>query len=204
MASNIDTRNVSLGLGTLEVGEFVDGAFVAYRFVGAIKATLDLTWTRETHLFETGRPLLEVKREVLREFIEVAVTLAEVTVANIKMALGGGVSSTSIVPVFLDSPLDPPKGDLTDSKVGVVLADRFEFGGQCDVNNLALRFTHIKSCSTNTRQIFEAYKAVPTGVLALPFNETDWDLYRVTFRCLADTTRQAGKQMAQFLIERDP
>jgi hypothetical protein len=45
------------------------------------------------------------------------------------------------------------------------------------------------------------YKASPSGDLALPFNETDWNTYGVTFNALADTCKPAGEQYFQLFRE---
>ena len=201
--SRVDTRNISLGLGVLEFGDYVNDAFVAYRDVGAIKAVVTVTYTREMHPFESGRPLVMLKHEVLREGVTVAATLAEITVANMKSALGGGTLTSSVTPTFMDATSIAPAGDLSSSVQAVGISDVWTMGGQCDVNRLALRFTHLKSCTTGKRQILEVFRAVPSGTLAMPFNETDWNQSEVTFTGEADTTRVAGKQIMQFIIERD-
>jgi hypothetical protein len=203
MASRVETKNISLGLGILEFGDFTADAFVAYRDVGAIKTTLNLTLTREISGFETGRPLVMVKHEVIRETAQLAATLAEITAANLKSALGGGVLSSSVTPTFLDGTAVAPKGDLTDSNTAVGISDITKFGGQCDLNRLAIRFTHLKSCTSGKRHVLEIYRAIPTGTLTLPFSETDWNQFEVTFECHADTTRPAGEQILQFVNERE-
>lgn len=200
---NINTDNISLGLGTLEFGTYdTNGVFTSYSFVGAIKAEGTMTYQRNILPFETGRPLLMVKQQATQEQFMVQFTLAEVTVANIKNSLGAGTQSSSVIPVFLDATSNAPVGDLTSSITAVTTADILKFGGQCDVNTIGLRFTHELSCTSGTRQILEVYKASPVGNLALPFRETDWNLYQVEFRSLADTTKPAGQQYCQFVIER--
>lgn len=201
--SRVNEANIGLGLGILEIGSYSAGTFQSYRDAGAIKATGTLTWTRTINRFATGRPLVTIKQEVTEEMLRASFQLAEVTVANLKDALGGGVNTSSATPTFLDGGSIAPKGDLTDSVVGVGVSDIFEFGGQCDVNYVGLRFTNLKSCSTGKRRIFEMYKASPIGNLALPFNETDWNLYTVEWEALADTSKASGKQYGQFVIERD-
>lgn len=203
MASRVETRNISLGLGVLEFGDFVSDAFVAYRNAGAIKTTLNLTMTREITGFETGRPLVMIKHEVIRETAQLVATLAEITVANLKTALGGGVISSSVTPGFLTGTAAAPTGDLTDSNSAVGVSDILKYGGQCDLNRLAIRFTHLKSCGSGKRHVLEIYRAIPTGTLTLPFSETDWNQFEVTFECHADTTRPAGEQILQFVNERE-
>lgn len=201
--SRIDTGKVQLGLGILEIGAYVNGAFVAYRDMGAIKASANLHWMRETLTFETGRPLIVVKRDTIREHFTFDAELAELSVANIKDSLGLFTSNSSIIPTFMDGTSIAPAGDLTSSTAAVGVSDTLGFGGLCTVNNMALRFTHIIDCSTGRRIILEMYKASPTGDLAAPFQETAWTQYRVTWEALADTTRVAGTQYLQLIYERN-
>ena len=154
---------------------------------------------------ETGRPLKVVKQEVIREGFTLEVTLAEITVANLRMALGGGEASSGAAPVFMDGTANAPAGDRTSSVVAVaasVNTQIFEFGGDCDLFHTALRFTHMKSCETLKRQILEVFKATPGGSLSLAYNETEWNQYQATFTALADTTRARGKQYMMLVDER--
>ena len=195
MASRIDTTEITLGLGVLEIGSYLNGVFQAYRDAGAIKAEGEIHPNRQQAAFSTGRPLVVVKREVTEEMVSVRFSLAQVTVANIKDCLGGGsTSSGNTGATFLDGTGVAPQGNLTSSLVTVGTNSQFSMGGQCDVFTVALRFTHLKSCATGKRQIYEMYQAAPTGDLALPFRETDWNIFQVTFDLIADTTRPAGQQ----------
>jgi len=204
MASIVNTADITLGIGVLEFGQYDDaGVFTTYDYVGAIKGTFTATVTREVRPFESGRPLLTLKNEVLREMIEVTFTMAELRVANIRMALGGGLQTLSTSgATFLDSTGVAPKGDLTDSVIGVGVNDKITFGGQCDLLTFGLRFTHLKSCNTGKRQIIEVYKANPTGRLAMAYAEEDWNQWEVTFRSIADTSRASGNQLFQLIDER--
>jgi hypothetical protein len=204
MASIINIADIHLGIGVLEFGQYNDaGVFQGYDYVGAIKGTLTATVTREVRFFETGRPLLRVKNEVLREMIEIVFTMAELRVANIKMALGGGVATLSTSgATFLDGTTVAPVGDLTDSVIGVGVNDLYTAGGQCDLLTHGLRFTHLKSCNTGKRQILEIYKATSTGRLAMAFNEEDWNQWEVNFSSIADTSKAGGNQLFQFIDER--
>lgn len=202
MASRVATVDISLGIGVLEFGIYNNGVFSAYTDVGAIKGTFTGTYTREVHMFETGQPLVDVKHQVLREHLEIAFQMAEIRVANLKMALGGGVQTLSTSgATFLDGTGVAPLGDLTTSVIGVGVNDKITFGGQCDIAIFGLRFTHIKGCTTGKRQILEVFQATPTGTLAMAFNEGDWNQWEVTFRALADTTRPSGSQIFQFINE---
>jgi hypothetical protein len=200
--ARVNAENIHLGLGILEVGRYSSGVFTAYRNFGAIKATGTLTWQRQQQKFQTGRPQQTIKKETTVEELMAQFTLAELTTANLKDAVGGGVQSSSVVPTFVDGTSIAPTGDLTDSNVVVGVSDIFKFGGQCDVQQVALRFTSIKSCASGKRYIFEMYIAEPTGNLAVPFNETDWTQYQIEFEAIADLTKPAGEQYGQLVIER--
>jgi len=201
--SRVNEQNLHLGLGILEVGRYSGGVFSAYRNFGAIKATATVTWKRDQNKFQTGRPLQTIKKETTLEELMVQFTLAELTTANLKDSVGGGVQSSSVTPVFVDGTSIAPTGDLTDSNTSVGVSDIYKFGGQCDVQKVALRFTSIKSCATGKRYIFEMYIAEPTGNLAVPFSETDWTQYQIEFEAIADLTKPAGEQYGQLVIERE-
>ncbi len=200
--SRVNLTDITLGLGVLEIGNYTNGSFTAYRDAGAIKAEGQIQMQRQQQRFENGRPLVVLKKEVTLELVTIQFTLAEVSVANIKDCIGGGlITSSNMTATFLDGTTVAPKGDLTSSVVAVGLNNQFTLGGQCDVFTVALRFTHLKSCATGKRQIFEGYLAEPTGTLTLPFRETDWNLFQIDFELLADTTRPAGSQYFQFIDE---
>jgi hypothetical protein len=202
MASRIDLTHITLGLGVLEIGSYSNGIFQAYRDAGAIKAEGQIQMQRQQARFESGRPLVVLKKETTLELVTLQFTLAEVSVANVKDAIGGGLTTSSNAgATFLDGSTVAPKGDLTSSVVVVGLNNQFTMGGQCDVFTVALRFTHLKNCTTGKRQIFEGYLASPVGNLTLPFRETDWNLYQIDFELLADTTRPIGTQYFQFIDE---
>lgn len=202
MASIIDVTDITLGIGTLEFGYYnANNLFLGYDFVGAIKGTFAMQVTRETREFEVGRPLQEVKAEVIRERVEYSFQMAEFRVANLKLMFGTGQITESIVPPFVDGTTVAPDGSLTDSMVAVTNANRITVGGLCTLDRLALRFTHVKSCSDAKRQIVEAFIARAVGDVNLPFNEEDWNLFSVQFRGIADTARPAGAQLFQILDE---
>lgn len=203
MASVVNTDNLHLGLGQLEIGAYVNGSFVSYRNIGAIRGTLNLAITREVQVYRTGRPLQIVKQEVTGENFAFTFTLSELTVANLKDMLGAGTSSSGATPTFMTGNSLAPLGDLTDSYVGVTNADILKLGGACDLRNAAVRFTHRKVCdgSNTKRQIIEIYKAQFGGTLTIPFNEADWNESEISFTGLADFTRPAGEQVMQIVDE---
>ena len=197
MASIIDVTDVSLGIGDLEVGFYnASDVFQGYDFVGLIKGTFSIQFTREVRELEAGRPLQEVKAEVLRERVEYSCQMYEFSVANMKITFGGGAITDSVAPTFLDGTTGAPLGDLSDSKTTVVSANRITFGGDCSLDRVGLRFTHKKTCSgVGKRQILEAFIARTTGEATLPFNEEDWKNWTVTWRGISDLNRVAGARL---------
>jgi hypothetical protein len=193
-------NNISLGIGNLEFGVYdANDTFESYVDVGAIKAEVNIEHSREVLDFESGRPLVVILQEVIRERVTVTATLAELAVATLKMALGQGNITSGTTPVFLDGTSTALRGNLQTGKTAVGSSNLLSFGGVATHAYVGLRFTHVKQ--TGKRQIFEGYKASPSGNLTLPFRESDWNLFQVQFRLLADTTKEAGSQYYQLAIE---
>jgi hypothetical protein len=203
--TRITTADISLGIGVLEFGNYdTNDVFQGFQDVGAIKGVFSMEITRETRDFETSQPLIVVKRQVLRERVQITFTMAEWRVANLKLAFGGGVISSSQAGfTFIDGTTVAPTGDLTTSVTVVGTNDQFKLGGQCALDKVGLRFTHVKSCVTGKRQIAEVYFAQAVGTATLPWNEEDWNQFEVQFIALADTTRPAGEQYFTLIDERN-
>lgn len=195
----INKDNISLGIGNLELGDFTNGVFNGFTDVGAIKSEVNIEHNREVLDFEAGRPLVTILQEVIRESVSVSATLAELNLATLKMALGQGNITSGTTTSFLDGTSDVLRGTLQPGKTALGSGTLFKFGGTPTHAYVGLRFTHVKS--NGKRQIFEGFKASPQGQLTLPFKESDWNLFSVTFRLLADTERPSGEQYYQFFIE---
>jgi hypothetical protein len=195
----VQKNNISLGLGNLELGEYTNDVFGAYVDVGAIKTELTIAHTREVLDFESGRPLVTILQEVIRERVVVTATLAELSVATLKMALGQAAITSGTIPTFLDGTSTALSGTLQTGLTAVTSGNLLKFGGIPTHAYVGLRFTHRKA--SGKRHVFEGYKASPTGELTLPFRETDWNLFQCGFRLLADTTKAAGEQYYQLFIE---
>jgi hypothetical protein len=195
----VNKNNISLGLGNLELGTYTDEVFDNYVDVGAIKAELTIAHTREVLDFESGRPLVTILQEVIRERVVITATLAELSVASLKNCLGQASVTSGTIPTFLDGTQTTLSGNLTAGLTAVVSGNLIKFGGVATHAYVGLRFTHVKS--TGKRHVFEGYKASPLGELTLPFRETDWNLFQVQFRLLADTEKTGGEQYYQLHIE---
>lgn len=194
-----NSKNISLGIGNIEFGEYLNGVFQGYQDVGAMKAEANIAIQREVLDFESGRPLITILQEVIREKVMFKATLAEIHLATIKMALGQGNVGSGSIPTFLDGSSTALRGTLQPGRTNVTSGTILKFGGIATHAFIGLRFTHVKA--DGARHIAELYKASPSGNLTLPFKETDWNLYEVDFRCLADTTKNAGEQYFQLFIE---
>jgi hypothetical protein len=200
----IDKNDVTLGLGNLEFGEYdaqTGLTFQSYIDIGAIKADFSFTTTREVMDFESGRPLLVILQQVIRERVTVTATLAEIKLATLKMALGQGALSSGVSTSFLDGTNTALKGTLETGKTAISTGTLLKFGGSPSLSYIGIRFTHVKP--DGKRIIFEGYKASPSGDLAMAFHEADWNLQQVTFRLLADLdhNRAAGEQYYQLFKE---
>ena len=71
----INKNNISLGIGSLELGEYSDDVFQSYVDVGAIKSEVSFAHTREVLDFESGRPLVTILQDVIRERVVVTAPL---------------------------------------------------------------------------------------------------------------------------------
>lgn len=196
----VDKDDISVGLGTVEFGVYAGDVFQSYRDVGVIKSNLNIEHNREVLDFESGRPLVVIKQEVIRESVTITLTLSEINVAILKDALGQGAIGSGSVPTFLDSTDLAPYGTLQPGKTSVASGEILKFGGIPTHSYIGLRFTHLKS--NLKRIIFEGFKASPMGSLSLPFNESEWNLTQVQFRLLADTNKPGGEQYYQLFFEK--
>lgn len=192
-------QNITLGVGVIEIGSYVNDVFTAYEDIGAIKAEVRLEIVREILEFETGRPLITIVQEVIRERVTVIATLAELTIANLKSVLGQGAVVSSTTPAFLDGTTSIYPGNLSTTKTLINNGTLLKFGGSSVLGYVGLRFIHERS--NGKRDVFEGYKASPSGNLTLPFRESDWNTFEAQFRLLADTTKASGEQYFQYFIE---
>lgn len=196
-----EKKDISLGLGSLEFGNFTNDIFQGYGDVGAIKSELMIEIHREVLDFESGRPLVVILQEVVREQVMITATLAEIKLATIKQSLGQGVVGSGSIPTFLNGTSTALRGTLQAGTTAVTSGTLMKFGGVPTHAFVGIRFTHQKA--NGKRIIFEGYRASPMGELTLPFKEADWNLYQVKFRLLADTCKVEGEQYFQIHIESD-
>lgn len=199
----INNQNaIDLGLGALEFGNYVNSVFSSYSDVGAIKSELSIDIEREVLSFESGRPLITIVQQVIREKVMIKATLAELNMAVVKQVLGQGDVFSGSVPTFLDGSQTALRGNLQTGYTAVQSGTLLKFGGLPTIAYIGLRFTHQRA--DGGRIIFEGYRASPMGKLTLPFKEADWNLYEVQFNLLANTCQPAGEQYFQLFEEALP
>jgi len=175
-----DKGNISLGLGTLELGTY-DNNHIEYKDGGLIKTCANFEANSEGYFL--------------------TIQFAELTPEMLCTILGGKPlqqNSDEHLPKnafsdlqFLDRSVSAPFGTLCpgkkdmESPQGVVLLT-------AERPILALRFTHVKV--NGKRQVFEFERAQQYGQITIPFNEDDWNLYTVTFK---------GENL-RFIVEKNP
>ncbi len=173
-----DTTQVTLGSGTLYLNE-VD--------VGHLKGDVVFIAEGEFVDFKPANMTGIVKRFVIRETAKLTASLAEIKLANARLALGvtTAVTSSSSFPEY-----DPSSFSATTSSS----YDIINFGGDKTVSEVSLRFEHIRP-GTTRKIVVVFYKSVSNRMLNLPFHEEDIVLQDIEWEALADASRTAGDQM---------
>lgn len=201
MAIN-DKNKITLGIGVLELGDY-DAAgvvFQGYRDIGAITGTLTIKHENEVRRFESGRPLRPIVQHKIREAVMVEFSFAELNLSDFKSILGSGITSSNTTSAFLSGSLLVSTGGLSAASSSLSAVNQvFEFGGAPEHNSAGIRFTHVKQNAK--RIVFEGFIASPSGNLALPFNESDYNIATAEFTLLADTARADGKQFYRMIQE---
>jgi hypothetical protein len=172
------TANVTLGTGTLYLNN-VD--------VGHLKGDVTLVAEGENVDFKPSAMTGPVKRFVIRESARLTASLAELKMANVRLAMGvtTAVTSSSSFPSHDPSSYSAPASSSYDVMT---------FGGDKTVSEVSLRFEHTRP-GTTKKVIVIFYKSVSNRALNLPFHEEDITLQEVTWEALADEDRTAGDQM---------
>jgi len=173
-----DTEKVSLGSGTLYLNN-VD--------VGHLKGDVEFTYTRGKVEFKPSNMLGIVKQFVITEEATLKASLAELKLANIKLALGvsDSIGSSQSFPEYDPSSFVAPSG---------ASYDVLTFGGSKTVDEMSLRFEHIRP-GTSKKIIIVLYNAVSMSEFTLPFHEEDITLHDLVFKGLSDADRSAGDRI---------
>ena len=171
MAYNVgsyDTTRCSFGPGILYMG--VPGTTPLVD-IGAVRGDAELNIERTKLELYQGSPQSLVKQYVVKEEVGLKVTGVEWDLDNIAYALGAGVTSGI--------------GGVTET---------FEFGGDMDVNNRALRYIH-RTPDGGTVDV-HIFKAEGGGKLAISFKETDFHEFPFEFRAVEGTSSFTGSVLA--------
>lgn len=180
MAKNTD--KVTLGVGDLYLNN-VD--------VGHLKGNVELVYSTENVPFKPANMMSAVKLFLTGETCTLKASMAELKVANLRLAMGMNTSPTSNTsfPAYDPSSFEPAAGSSYDV---------IHFGGEKTQYEYPLRFEHTRD--DGTKIIVVLYKARSLSGLNCPFNETDVNIQDVTFQGMADATRAAGDQIG-FIAE---
>jgi len=173
-----DTTKVSLGSGTLYLNN-VD--------VGHLKGAVEFTYNRAKVEFKPSNMLGIVKQFVITEEATLKASLAELKLANIKLAMGvsDSIVSSSSFPEYDPSSFSPP---------ATASYDVLTIGGSKTVDEMSLRFEHTRPGTTN-KIIIVLYNAVSMSELVIPFAEEEVILHDLIFKALSDADRTAGDRI---------
>ena len=153
-----ETDRMSFGPGILYMGAPGTTPEVD---VGAVKGDYELSFALSKLDVKAGSPQTKIKTYTLEEDLKIKGTLIEWDMNNLAYILGAGVTS------------------LSGSQ------EIFEFGGDMDTNNRALRFVH-RTPDGGTIDI-HIFKAEGMGNLALAMKETDLHEFPFEFNILEGT-----------------
>jgi len=166
MARNVpayETQRFSFGPGILYMGAIGTTPLVD---IGAVKGDVEVVIERVPLQLKQGSPQSLVKQYAVEENISIKITGVEWDFDNFTYALGAGVTSISG-------------------------ADEvFEFGGDTDVNQRALRFVHLTGDGGTIDMHF--FTTEGSGNLAMALKETDWHDFPYEFSVLEGTTDFEG------------
>jgi hypothetical protein len=179
-----DRSRVTLGTGAL----VVNGVDVGY-----LKGDVEFVYTAESHEFKPSTLLGTVQEFKIREGATLKASIAELKVANLKLAMGidTSIEASTSWPSDVSSSCSYNEPNNADSY------DVMTFGGDKSVVETCLRFTHTRPNGQTFHVVF--YRAVSINELTLPFHEEEVTLHDVTFRAQTVATRAVGDQIGTFV-----
>jgi len=154
--------------------------------VGSLKGDVEFNYVGELKEYKSQLSLGTIKVFRFGESASLKATIAEISTANFKIALGvtdSALSSSSW-----------PAYDPTSYVEGSGSFDIMKFGGSKTVNTTSLRFEHTIP-GTSNKVIIILYSCYPSCNWTLPFKEEDVTLQDIEFKALAVDTRDAGDQI---------
>ena len=182
-----DTEKVTLGSGVLVLNS-ID--------VGHLKGTVEFNYELENVPFKPSNELGPVKVFKIREGATLKASLAELDVANLRLAMGitpaqGEIRASTSFPILVTGTGCSVAGAASAS------FDSMQFGGAKNTDEMCLRFTHTRPNGKTFHVIF--YKAVNMDGFTLPFHEEEVTLYDITFTGLTDSSRDAGDKIGMLI-----
>jgi len=176
-----DVNKVTLGNGQL----YIDGVNVGY-----LKGNVEFTYGREMVDFKPANEMGVVKKFVISEHASLKASLAELKVANLRLAMGinEAVGASQSFPADEGSPSGASY--IPDASASF---DVMTFGGKKTVNELPIRFEHERPDGKEV--VIVLYKCVANPEITIPFDEENVILHDLTFDALVDSDRTAGDQI---------
>ena len=173
-----DTSRITLGSGELYLNNV---------HIGALKGNVEFTYNGTIKKFKPATTLAAVKAFRIEEEAKLKAQIAEIDVANFKLALG-------VTTAALSSQSFPSYDPSSYSVPASASYDVMKFGGSKTVNAVSLRFEH-QIPETDEYIIIVFYSCFSLAQWTMPFNEDTETLQDVEFEALSDDTRDAGDQM---------
>lgn len=176
-----DKRNVTLGLGTLYVNN-ID--------VGHLSGDVNLALQKETVDFTAADDLAPVTMFKVGEGATLSASIAELKLANLKLALGIDTAIASgSYPANDPSSFVPPVGASYDT---------LAFGGSIEVPEYSIRFEHTRKNGKKVIVVF--FIAVSNKEFTLGFKKKEIVMTDITFQAMVDDTRPKGANLG-FIVE---
>ena len=182
--SSVDNTTITLGGGTLYLNNVN---------VGALSGDVEFTYKRDKVGFRPNDCLADIKKFAIRETCQLKASLAELKLANLKLAIGDtvAVGSSQSFPAY-----DPSSYTAVTSSSYDVLT----FGGKSCVYETSLRFEHTRPCGTK-KVIIILYNAVSMTDLLVGFHEETITLHDLIFEGLSVETRTKGDRIGVVVDE---
>ena len=154
--------------------------------VGHLKENVEVEFTYNNLLFKPANVLGNVKAFRIMDGAQVRCRTAQLSLANIKLAMG---VTTAITASYEPSGLNASYSWSVDT--GEVW-DSMTFGGATEVREFAVRLEHTRSNGNKVMVVL--YKAIANQQLIVPFLEDNFTLHDLSFEGLHDDSRADGDQ----------
>lgn len=161
--------------------------------VGHLEGQVQVQYTREKLLFKPAHMLGNVKAFAVGEGAQISANVAQITAANIKLALGVTTTiseSTTLSGIPASVSWDPSSGSSWDY---------LTFGGAKAEREFGVRLEHTKP--DGKKIVVCLYKAHSNTDLVLPFADKAFVIHNLVLEALADATRSEGDQIGFVAVQ---